>query len=145
MFLAVLRIHDILVRIWIRASILLFSTLALKTPTKTNIKKVFVLITYEGTFTSFFIDIIFRRQKIKKKSQNNRNQGFSYYFQLMIEGSGSVPLTNRSGCVPLTNGSGSRRPKKQGSDGSRSAKLVFGQCCGSETKVSDPISDPDPT
>ncbi len=35
-------------------------------------------------------------------SQNSRNQGFSYYFCLIIEGSGSVPLTN---------GSGSRRPK----------------------------------
>jgi hypothetical protein len=33
-----------------------------------------------------------------KKSQNSRNQGFSYYFCLMIEGSGfgSVPLTNGS-------------------------------------------------
>jgi hypothetical protein len=40
------------------------------------------------------------------KSQNSMNQGFSYYFCLMIEGSGS-----RS--VPLTTGSvsGSRRPK----------------------------------
>jgi hypothetical protein len=41
--------------------------------------------------------------KIKrKKSQNSRNQGFFYYFCLMIVGSGSMPLTN---------GSGSRRPK----------------------------------
>jgi hypothetical protein len=39
-----------------------------------------------------------------KKSQNSRNQGFSYYFCLVIEGSGA-------GTVPLTNGSGSRRPK----------------------------------
>ncbi len=36
------------------------------------------------------------------KLQNSRNQGFSYYFCLMIEGSGSRPLTN---------GSGSRRTK----------------------------------
>jgi hypothetical protein len=35
-------------------------------------------------------------------SQNSRNQGFSYYICLMIEGSGSIPLTN---------GSGSGRPK----------------------------------
>jgi hypothetical protein len=35
-----------------------------------------------------------------KKSQNSRNQSFSYYFCLMIEGSGSV-----SGSVYLTNGS----------------------------------------
>ncbi len=40
----------------------------------------------------------------KKKSQNSRNHGFSYYFCLMLEGS-------RSGSIPLTNGSGSRRPK----------------------------------
>jgi hypothetical protein len=37
-------------------------------------------------------------------SQTSRNQGFSYYFCLMIEGSGSIPLTNGYG-------SGSRRPK----------------------------------
>ncbi len=35
----------------------------------------------------------------KKKSQNSINQGFSYYFCLMMEGSGS-------GSVPLANGSG---------------------------------------
>jgi hypothetical protein len=37
-------------------------------------------------------------------SQKSRNQSFSYYFCLMIKGSGSIPLTNGSG-------SGSRRPK----------------------------------
>ncbi len=36
-----------------------------------------------------YIYIIFQRQKVIKKSQNSRNQGFSYYFCLMIEGSGS--------------------------------------------------------
>jgi hypothetical protein len=41
-----------------------------------------------------------------KKSQNSRNQGFSFYFCLMTEGSRAetVPATNGSGC-------GSRRPK----------------------------------
>ncbi len=39
-----------------------------------------------------------------KKSQKNRNQGFSYYVCVMTGGS-------RSGSVPLTNGSGSVRPK----------------------------------
>jgi hypothetical protein len=39
-------------------------------------------------------------------SQNSRNQGFSYYFCLTIEGSGS-------GFIPLTNGSGPRRPKNK--------------------------------
>ncbi len=44
--------------------------------------------------------------KVYLKSQNSRNQDFSYYFCLMTEGSGSgsIPLTNKSG-------SGSRRPK----------------------------------
>ncbi len=65
------------------------------------------------TFWRYFY-IIFQRWKVKKKSQNSRNQGFSYYFCLMTEGfrpragdgsgSGSIPLTNGSG-------SGSRRPK----------------------------------
>jgi hypothetical protein len=32
---------------------------------------------------SFFKD----KKKVKKKSQNSRNQGFSFYFCLMIEGS----------------------------------------------------------
>jgi hypothetical protein len=46
----------------------------------------------------------FSRSKVIKKSQKNRrNQDFSYFVCLIIEGSGSVPLTNRSG---------TRRPKK---------------------------------
>ncbi len=40
--------------------------------------------------------------------QNSRNQGFSYYFCLMIEVSGAGA---GSGSIPLTNGSGSGRPK----------------------------------
>ncbi len=46
----------------------------------------------------------FSKMKVKKKSQNSINQGFSLYFCLMIEGSGS-------GSIPLSNWSGSRRPK----------------------------------
>ncbi len=38
------------------------------------------------------------------KSQNRRYQGLSYYFCLMVEGPGSVPMTNEPGC-------GSGRPK----------------------------------
>ncbi len=50
----------------------------------------------------------FSKIKSQKESQNRRNQGFSYYFCMMIEGSGSG-----SGSIPLTSGSGSgsRRPK----------------------------------
>ncbi len=53
-----------------------------------------------------YIYIIFQRQKVKKKSQNSKNQGFSFYFCLMTEGS-------KSGTVHLTygSGSGSKRPK----------------------------------
>jgi hypothetical protein len=56
----------------------------------------------------FVTDLQRREQKTNlKNSQNNRNQGFSYYFWLMTEGSGS-----RS--VP-TNRSGSKRPNTYGS------------------------------
>jgi hypothetical protein len=63
---------------------------------KTNFLTQFFLL-FEGAFTLFFKD---------KKSQNStgRIQGFSYYFCMMIEGSGS-------GSIPLTSGSGSGRPK----------------------------------
>ncbi len=46
----------------------------------------------------------FTQIKSQKESQNKRNQGFSNYFWMMIEGFGSIPLTNGSG-------SGSGRPK----------------------------------
>ncbi len=48
----------------------------------------------------------FSKIKSQKESQNRRNQGYSYYFCMMIEGSGSIPLTSGSG-------SGSRRPKNK--------------------------------
>ncbi len=52
---------------------------------KTNFfYKVFLLITFWR-----YIYIIFQKEKVQKKSQNSRDQGFSYYFCLMIEGSGS--------------------------------------------------------
>jgi hypothetical protein len=39
----------------------------------------------------------FPKIKCHKESQNSRNQCFSYYFCFMIEGSGSISLTNGSG------------------------------------------------
>ncbi len=50
----------------------------------------------------------FSQIKSQKESQNRKNQGFSYYFCMMIEGSGSG-----AGSIPMTSGSGSgsRRPK----------------------------------
>jgi hypothetical protein len=58
---------------------------------------------WASTFTSFFKD---KKSKRSHKTVS-RNQGFSYYFCLKTEESGS-------GSVPLTNGSGSRsrRPQK---------------------------------
>ncbi len=50
----------------------------------------------------------FSKIKSQEESQHRRNQGFSYYFCMMIEGSGAG-----SGSIPLTSGSGSGsgRPK----------------------------------
>ncbi len=56
----------------------------------------------------------FSKIKSQKESLNSRNQGFSYYFCMMIEGSGSGSRTGSgSGSIPLTSGfgSGSGRPK----------------------------------
>ncbi len=112
-----LQIHDILVwiriRIGIRVSMPLtngsgcgsgscyFSSLTLRFQQKNNFfKKFFCLL--------LFWRYIYQRYKVWKKSQSSSNQGFSYYFCLVIEGSGSG---SRAGSIPLTNGSGSRRPK----------------------------------
>jgi hypothetical protein len=67
-------------------------------------KKVFLYI----TFLRYFYII----SKIQSQKENSKNQGFSYYICLMIEGSGSGSRAG-SGSIPLTNGSGSRsgRPK----------------------------------
>ncbi len=118
----VLRIHDILgwIRIRIRGSmpltngsgfgsgfgsgswirILPFSSLTFKMPAKNTI------------FSAYFLLKLhlhhFSKIKSQKESQNSRNQGFSYYFCMMIEGSGSG---SGSGSIPLTSGSGSGRPK----------------------------------
>ncbi len=87
-----------------RIRILLFSSLNFKMPTK-KLPVIFLqfycLLLSEGTFTSFSKIIS------QKKSQSSRNQDFSYYFCLVIKGSGS-------GSILLTNGSGSvsRRHKK---------------------------------
>jgi hypothetical protein len=54
----------------------------------------------------------FSKIKSQKVSQNSRNQGFCYYFCMMIEGSGSGSRAGSgSGSIPLTSGSGSGRPK----------------------------------
>jgi hypothetical protein len=71
---------------------------------------IIVQIVLYGSFPAYYFlkTLLYYFSKIKsqKKSQNSRNQGFSYYFCMIREGSGS-------GSIPLTNGSGagSRRPK----------------------------------
>jgi hypothetical protein len=116
LLMAVLRIHDILgwIRIRIRGSmlltngsgfgsgswirILLFSSLTFKMPAKNKF--------FNTIFSNFYFLKLnlnhFSKMKSQKGSQNSRNQGFSFYFCMMIEGSGSIPLTS---------GSGSWRPK----------------------------------
>jgi hypothetical protein len=53
-------------------------------------------------------------------SQNSRNQGFSFYICLIIEGSGS-------GSIPLTNGSGSGRPETRGSGSEFGSGTLVGE------------------
>jgi hypothetical protein len=52
----------------------------------------------EGTFTPLFKD-----KKNKKKSKSRRNQGFSYYFCLAIEGSGSRRIRIRNTALQAQN------------------------------------------
>ncbi len=116
-----MRTHDILVwiRIWIRVSMPLtngsgcgsgscyFRRWLSSCQQKTNfLFRFFCWLLFESTFTSFFKDI----KSIKVTKQSRRNQGFSYYFCLVIEGSGSGSGAG-SWSIPLTYGSGSRRPK----------------------------------
>jgi hypothetical protein len=105
-----LRIHEILlwIQIRIRGSIALINGPATDADPDPAIfvsdlhnsqqTHFFGRLLFEGTFTSFF-----KNKKIIKESQNSRNQCFSYYFCLMIEGLGS-------GSGSVTNGSGSGRP-----------------------------------
>ncbi len=98
------RIHEILV--WIRIRILLFSSLTFKMPAK----NLFFSIIFSAYY---FLKVHlhhFSKIKSQKEPQNSRNQGFSYYFCMMIEGSGSGSRAG-SGSIPLTSGSGSGRPK----------------------------------
>jgi hypothetical protein len=97
----VLRIRDILVRIWIRVSVSLTNGSGFGSGSGSGSSRFFAYYFFRLHLPHF--------SKTKshniKKSQNSRNQGFSYYCCLMIEGSGSVPRT------VTTNGSGSGRPK----------------------------------
>ncbi len=98
--MAVLRIHEILEQIRIRGSITLtngtgscyFRQWPSRSQQKINFfPKLFCLLLLKVQLHHF------SKIKSHKQSQNSRNQGFSYYFWLMIEGSGSESLTDRSG------------------------------------------------
>jgi hypothetical protein len=98
-------IRDILVRFPIRGSVLLtygsgsgsFFSVTYKTPKKWFLQ-IFFWLLCEGRYITSFLH----------QSQKSRNQGFSYYFCLMMEGS-------RSGSVPLTKGLYPEGPKTYGS------------------------------
>jgi hypothetical protein len=62
--------------------------LQIKITTKIIFSLLFLLIIYGS-----YIFIILQRKKGKKKSQNTGNQGFIYFFCLMMEGSGSGTQT----------------------------------------------------
>ncbi len=110
---SVLRIHVILGWIRIRGSMPLtngsgygsgsyyFLHWPSRCQQKTNfLTQFFMLI----TFWSYH----FSKIKSQKGSQNSRNQGFSYYFFMMIEGSGSGSRAGSgSRSIYLTSGSGS--------------------------------------
>jgi hypothetical protein len=108
------RIHDILVwiRIQIRRSMPLtngsgscyFCHWPSRCQQKTNFLTQFFLLSY---FLKVHLHY-FSKIKSQKELQNSRVQGFSYYFCMMIEGSGSRA---GSGSIPLISGSGSGRPK----------------------------------
>jgi hypothetical protein len=123
---AVLRSHDILgwIRIRIRGSmpltngsgfgswirILLFSSLTFKIQHKTNFLNTIFSVYY---FLKLHLNH-FSEKKSQKESQNSRNLGFSYYFCMMIEGTGfGSRAGSGSRSIPLTigSGSGSGRPK----------------------------------
>jgi hypothetical protein len=74
----VLRIRDILERLRILGSVAMTNGSGCGSGSHKNIR---IRIRNTGTFTSFFKD-----KKVIKKSQNIRNQGFPYYFCLLMEG-----------------------------------------------------------
>jgi hypothetical protein len=70
----------------------------------TNKKRIF-LTKFSGYYFLKVHFYFYHFSKVQKKSQNSRNQGFSYFFCLVIEESGSGP-------IHLPNGSGSGRPRE---------------------------------
>jgi hypothetical protein len=78
----------------------------------------------------------FSKIKSQKESQNRRNQGFSSYFCMMIEGagSGSIHLTSGSG-------SGSRRPKNMWIRWIKTLLIIVFSCHRCGTAVDNRVID----
>jgi hypothetical protein len=77
------RTTDLQIRLRIR--IRLFSSLADKMP----IENFFCLLLSDGTFSSVFKD---KKSKRSPEAKNSRNQGVSYFFCLLRDGSESVQI-----------------------------------------------------
>jgi hypothetical protein len=82
----VFRIRDILVPIRTRGSVPLTKDPALFISDLQDANQ-------KNLFSKFFCLLLYFLKAHLKKLQKSRNQGF-YYFCLIMEGSGSVPLTN---------------------------------------------------
>ncbi len=104
--MSVFRIHDILG--WIRIQIRIRGSMPLTNGSGFGSGSCYFPVIFNTIFSAYYFLKVhlyhFSKIKSQKESQNSRNQGFSYYFCMMIEGSGS-------GSIPLTSGSGSERPK----------------------------------
>ncbi len=87
-----------------------------------NVRILRIRVRNTGTFTSFFKD-----KKVIKKSQNIRNKGFSYYFCLMMEGSGAG-----SGSVILSNPDADPQAQKIGTE-----LMEIAYSCSSTYCISD--------
>jgi hypothetical protein len=121
---SVLRIRDIFVRIRIR----ILGSVPWRTDLDPGGSKTYGSVPGPGCVSGTLVHLHHSSKiKIMKKSQNWRNQGFSYYFCLMMEGSGvgpgaeSVLVTNGSGC-------GSGKPKNIRSwceSGSATLELLY--------------------
>jgi hypothetical protein len=64
----------------LRFRILLFSSVTIKVTSKNIFFYVFCILLFKSTFTS-----LFKGKNVIKKSLSSRNEGFSYYFCLMID------------------------------------------------------------
>jgi hypothetical protein len=82
----------------IRLQILLCLSVADRKPTKNKFFQSFIAY----CFLKVHLYQSFKDKKSKKKSQISKNQGFSYFFSLLMEGSGTVQIMNGS----LSYGSG---------------------------------------